>query len=182
MNRPLSTPYLPERPRTLHLIDIENMVGPDASAEEVTSFWTGYRRLAIGLGYNDHAIVASGPRFAPVAWFAIPANDVQRRVGRGIDGADFALIDAVELERYSVRFDRLVIASGDHAFAPLARRARKLGMRVHQVIGRGLPSRELFAACPTHSRLRFDTIPTGTGKTAAAEPARGAREIVKVAA
>ena len=144
-----------ENTRTLHLVDIENALGGAvATADEVRAFWRAYREFAVGVGEDDHVVVASSSIMAKVAWFALPQAGIQRRVKDGKDGADHALLESVDLDRDAARFGRLVITSGDHIFAPLARDARAAGMRVHQVIGNGTPSRELLSACPTRTWLR----------------------------
>lgn len=144
--------------RSLHLIDLENMLGGSGfSAGQVVEFWSWYTMQAVGVGPGDHVAIATGSRSAATAWFALPASGIRRLVRPGVDGADWALLDAVDLARDAARFGRLVIASGDHVFAPLALQARDAGMRVHQVIGAGYPSHRLMAACPTHTWPRGRT-------------------------
>jgi len=143
--------------RRLHLIDLENVIGdPDACERDIARLWDVYKRHAVGVGPTDHVIVATGANLALAAWFALPAQGVQRRVRRGPDGADLALLDACHVEHDARRFDELVIASSDHIFTELAETARSHGMRTHQVIGRSVPSKTLMAACPTRTWLRLD--------------------------
>jgi len=142
--------------RMVVLIDLENELGdPDAGPEDIIAFWDAFRAHAVLLRSVDQVIVATGHRMAASAWFALPQHGIRRLVRGGHDGADLALLEAIDLDHYARRFGRLVIASGDHAFTPLAQDARRRGMTVHQVIGRGIPSRALMAACPTRTWLKL---------------------------
>ena len=143
--------------RSINIIDIENLFGgTDPTADDVRDVWTAYNSHGVTIEDNDHVVVASCSRVAKVAWFALPASGLQRVVRDGPDGADLAALSALDLPHAATRYDRLVIASGDHAFAPVAEEARSLGMAVHLVIGRGAPSRELLRACPSRTWLRLD--------------------------
>jgi uncharacterized LabA/DUF88 family protein len=63
-------------------------------------------------------------------------------------------LDAVNVHHIARRYDRLVIASRDHIFAPLALEARALGMTVQIVTGETNVSRELKAAAGTLTTIR----------------------------
>lgn len=65
----------------------------------------------------------------------------------GEDRADAALIEAVDIAWVVANFGQVVIGSGDHIFAPLARRFRAAGLHVVQVIGGGGCSAALYRAC-----------------------------------
>ena len=61
-------------------------------------------------------------------------------------------------------YDELVIVSGDHAFADLARRAKTFGLSVQVVTsetpqGRPMLSRELAAAADVHTLVRLKVRP-----------------------
>jgi hypothetical protein len=62
-------------------------------------------------------VIGAGPTLAVAAGLAWPG--CQLVVGRGIDGADRALLAAVEPAFAASHYDRVLVASGDHAFAPL---------------------------------------------------------------
>ncbi len=150
-----STNTVGGRPRTVHIIDIENELGGSiVTADQVSTWWRVYRDHAVGVRSDDQVIVATGHRAAATVWFALPQTGIQRRVRGGIDGADHALIESVDIPHLASRYERLVIASGDNIFTDLALRARARGMRVHQVVGKGTSSRTLTAACPTRTRIR----------------------------
>ena len=134
------------RPRTLHLVDLENLLGGDVEQHAVTSLWCQYRTLT-GMRWDDHVIVAVSRRHAATAFLALPGT-VQRVVGRNTaDGADLALIDAVDARWAQRRFEQAMVATGDHIFAETARHLNDLGLEVVQVIGRGLPSAHLYRQC-----------------------------------
>lgn len=153
--RPITLVSTGQRPRSCHLIDIENQVGgPAASVEDIQRWWQIYRDEAVGIRPGDQVIVGASHFAAKNVWFALPMVGIQRRVKSGPDGAETAILDALDLDHLSRSFYRLVIASSDHFFAAIAYKARALGMEVHMVIGRGVPSRALLAACPTHTFIR----------------------------
>lgn len=144
--------------RKIVAVDIENVVGsPRAEAEEYALAWRLITQQAIRVRPGDLVIVASSRFTAKRAAFALAGAPVQWRWRDGQDGADRALVDFIDLDHQARRRSELVIASGDHFFAPLAREARARNMLVHQIIGRGSCSRELWQACHTHAKLRLDS-------------------------
>lgn len=60
--------------------------------------------------------------------FGLPAG--AGCVGHGKDGADRALLQRIDIAATARGCTDLVIASGDHCFAPVALEARTLGLRV----------------------------------------------------
>lgn len=103
------------RPRTLNLIDLENLVGGHVHAHFVRTTWSEYRAV-IGARHSDHSTVAVSRKNAAEAFFALPAN-VHRVIGAdGPDGADLALIDSVDDGWITANFGQVVIGSGDHIF------------------------------------------------------------------
>ncbi len=91
-----------------------------------TSSWSPpatTRRSRPGLGGRPHAVVRSGP-----------------------DGADLALVEIVEMEDVAVRFDRIVIASGDGIFAHPAAQLQASGVAVTVVSRPDALSRQLKLA------------------------------------
>ncbi|MGB4137305.1 MAG: hypothetical protein WA971_12125, partial [Microbacterium sp.] len=149
------------RGRQVVLVDIENLAGgSDASQHEYAEVWALLRHGAIALHPGDVVAVGASRRAAQQAIPALWGQPVQWRWRDGVDGADLALLDFMDVTHIAQRYSRLVIASGDHAFATLAQGARRRGMAVHQVIGRGLSSAELWGECTTHAKLRLgDRVP-----------------------
>ena len=142
------------RARSLHVIDIENLLGPARSASEVRHVWNTYAN-GIGLGQNDSVIVASGPTLAKVAAFELSNFNLRYHIRSGIDGADTALLDQIDLSHAARRFEWLIVASGDGIFAPLMEQARSNGIKVWHVAGRGRVNKQIRSACALHSRLRL---------------------------
>jgi hypothetical protein len=137
--------------RALHLIDLENLLGTARDPEAVAAVWRAYERQVV-IGCRDHLVVATGPSLAPAAWFGLPRR-ARRLVGRGVDGADKALLESIDPEHLARRYQRLVLASGDGIFAALARRLATLDVPVWQVTGMGRTSLALSYACPRHVAL-----------------------------
>lgn len=120
--------------RTLHLVDVENLVGSGRPTEtEVAATLDGYRAL-IPLGAEDHVVLAASRSTAASAGWAWPGALV--RASSGPDGADLALLEDADPDFVSRRFQRVVIASGDHLFTELATKLHERGVRV-EVTARG---------------------------------------------
>lgn len=111
--------------RVLHLVDIENLAG-GAECSPAGMKWAAaeYCRVS-GFRPEDQMVVASSHRAAPAAWFAAPPR-ARRVVRSGPDGADLALLAELTDDRIVRRFDRIVIGSGDGAFAESAARLHRL--------------------------------------------------------
>jgi hypothetical protein len=101
--------------RTIHLVDLENLMGSCVmSSADVALVRQQYEAVS-GACPADHVVIATGPTAAPNAWFGW---GVARRLLRcGVDGADAALLEVIELEHLTRRFRRVVVASGDGIFA-----------------------------------------------------------------
>lgn len=142
--------------RRIHLIDIENLAGgAGVGPDEFRRVWHVYRHHAAGARPGDHIVVAASRFAARDAALALVGEPIQWRWRDGKDGAEIALIEHIDLAHAARRFGTIVVASGDHAFAPLMREARHLGMATQLVVGRGTCSRELWQACSTHTRMRL---------------------------
>lgn len=136
--------------RALHLLDVENLCGPHRDPQVVSAVCASYLTSQVAPG--DHLVAATGPALAATAWFALPAR-TRRLVGHGLDGADLALLTACGTPAWiAQRYTRLVIASGDRAFALLARAATTAGVQVSVVTGHGRLSHAL-ARHATHHQL-----------------------------
>lgn len=166
--------------RTAIYVNIEEAVGGStADATLVRVAWELLTRHAVRIRPGDHIVVGSGPELAAVAWFALPATGVRRIVGQGVDGADRALIGDIDLDMLARRFNRLVIVSGDGAFAELATSARSRGLAVTLVAFRSAASEALVRACPTKVWLPgLETLRTAAALTAV-EPLDAPREGAK---
>lgn len=116
--------------RTLHLIDVENLVGGVAAGvDAVASALDAYRRT-VTVGPDDHVVLGSGTELAFAAKAAWPSALL--RIGKGLDGADRALLSVLDPSFIVSHYHRLIVGSGDHAFAPMvgALRAQKMAVMV----------------------------------------------------
>lgn len=114
--------------RTLHLIDVENLVrGSGAGSAEVARVLADYR-ATVAIRPGDHVVIASGRRLLMAAGSAWPG--ARLLLGRGLDGADLALLDACPLGAVAAAYDRVVIGSGDGIFAARAAELRRAGVVV----------------------------------------------------
>ena len=110
------------------MIDIENLVGGSGAGPTAVGPALSAYRSAVAVGGGDHALIGSGPTLAIAAGLAWPG--AQLRLGHGLDGADRALLDALDPGFVAAHYDRVVVASGDHAFAPLVGALRARGVAV----------------------------------------------------
>lgn len=156
------TSTLAFRRRRYVLVDIENPTrGARATAQEVAAFWALLKQQAPGIAPHDHVVVGAARAVVRKYRDAIRGANVKWVVEADApDGADRALLAAIDLSRVAQEFDELVIVSGDHAFADLARRAKSHGLAVHVVTTerpgqRSTLSRELAAVADTRTRVRL---------------------------
>jgi hypothetical protein len=116
------------RGRELHLIDVENLLGtPYYTATAVSALRSTYDRVSeTGLAAQQviGTSAASNLLTAALAWAS--ARPVFEN---GPDGADRALLAAGEYTPEQ-RFGRIVIGSGDHAFAAYAADLQSKGVNV----------------------------------------------------
>ena len=115
------------RGRTHHVVDIENLLALTHGQRIEPVACQLYRAVA-GVGPSDLLTVAADRSRVFEVRTAFPGAEV--RFGTGPDGADRALLDAIDVQLLARRFDTLVIGSGDHLFWDLAYRARSVGLKV----------------------------------------------------
>ena len=115
--------------RTLHLLDLENLMGgPMSGPIALIQASLAFRQLAV-VRATDLVVVGVNPHLGYSAKACWPDGLVV--LGLGPDGADRALLKQVENARWTAaRFDRVVIGSGDGVFAESATRLRELGIPV----------------------------------------------------
>jgi hypothetical protein len=122
------------RTRTLHLVDIENLLGgPRADGDEVERVLDRYLAVS-SWRLGDIVNIAANPGLA-VKFMWNPRVECSLHTACGEDGADLALLAHAAPEFVERRAGRLVIGSGDHAFIPRALAARDRGVGV-LVVGR----------------------------------------------
>lgn len=153
--------------RTLHLVDLENLAGgSSASPAEVDAALSSYELIA-PFGRYDHRVVACGKGLVFPVGDRWPGALV--KYARGIDGADRLLLDAADPADVAARFDRVVVASGDHVFTGLVVELDGRGVDVCVVSRRRSLSWRLAGAAPLIWYL--DGEADGDGKGAGARPA-----------
>lgn len=120
--------------RKIVLVDLENMLfgnheGSGAVIEHNRS------KEILGLAQarrpGDNIIVGCNPQLVFLAADLFPGSQIV--TGKGKDGADRALIDALDLDHAAERYDELCIVSGDHLFCNVAHPARQAGLSVRIV-------------------------------------------------
>lgn len=137
-------------PRTLHLIDLENLCR--ITPWSVDRAWRLYT-ASVGVYNDDGVVVAVDVSRAFTAADSLPSS-IRLLTGRGRDGADRALLSVVDIAWAKRCFERVVVASGDHVFAPTVRACQAAGLPVELVTGCGGVARVLTeTGVPVH-RLR----------------------------
>lgn len=100
--------------RTLHLIDIENLLGePRPAAKSVCQARDAYEARVV-VGENDLVVVACNHGCALDVGLAYAGARLVVRSGS--DGADLALLEVLAEHDVESRFDAVVVASGDGIF------------------------------------------------------------------
>ena len=145
--------------RALHLIDLENLCGAGSTtAEDAARILAAYvDAVKIGPADSIHIGVAHHMATAVMPVLCVFPGRLHVRSGR--DGAETALLESIDLAHISTRFSRLIIASADRTFTEAANEARRLGMTVWQVTGRGGLSHELSRVADRRMRLRLPRPP-----------------------
>lgn len=158
------TASLSFRKKRYILADIENLThGAKATCQQAAALWGVLTQQAPGIAPHDHVVVGAARYVVRRYRAAIDGANVKWVVGsEGINGADRALITAIDLRRVARDYDELVIASGDGAFTDLARRAKALGLTVHVITTqhpeqRSMLSRELSAVADFHTLIRLES-------------------------
>ena len=157
------TASLGSRKRRYILFDVENPTcGAKATCEELADFWGILKQQAPGIAPHDHVVVGASRGVVRKYRAAIHGPNIKWVVGaNAADGADRALLAAIDLRRVAREYDELVIVSGVWRFADLARRARRAGLSVQVVTAehpeqRSMLSRELAAAADTRTLVRLE--------------------------
>ena len=113
--------------RTLHLLDVEYLgLGPGVVAGDLVLVLDRYRP-AVGWHRGDHLVGAASHWVYRRIAFDVPSDLRLLPAGGGPDAADRRLADeagVIDLTRY----DRVVVASGDHFFLDLVGAVRAAGI------------------------------------------------------
>lgn len=102
--------------RTAHLVDAENLLGTAAPRPADVLQLTSCYATRVGFGPMDQIVIACSHLAFTTIGFCW--HGPQYLLRSGPDGADLALLAALRHDHIAARFPRVVIASGDHIFAP----------------------------------------------------------------
>ncbi|HUJ05257.1 MAG TPA: hypothetical protein VLX31_04000 [Streptosporangiaceae bacterium] len=128
-------------PRTIHLLDPENLIGTASPhVSEVQDLMARYARR-VGFGPMDQIVIACSHRAFKTIGFCWCGP--QYLVRSGPDGADRELLRVIRYERLVSRFPDVVIGSGDGVFTEAASGLAADGSRVTIVSRRGHLARAL---------------------------------------
>jgi len=131
--------------RTTVIVDLENACG---GAHMVPTLHKPvHQAVSCLVGVTPHLIIYStGPKaigLCPDIWFEWQGSGARFVQGRGLNGADNALIEVIRNEPVASRSSRLVLVSGDHAFAEPVAELKSQGIRTTVVSRPGSLSAEL---------------------------------------
>jgi len=137
----------PDVRRTIHLIDIENLVGSGLpAAQDVHTTQLSLQRL-LPVRSADLVVIGTGPLALMPAYCGWAGARYVLRAGP--DGADLALLAVINDEDVAGRFTTVTIASGDGIFADAAVELAGRGCRVTVVSRKESLSRRLRLAAHT---------------------------------
>ena len=150
--------------RSLHLVDIENLVGEPTSwrPDRIRATFDAYLQTATWRP-GDSLVVAANPSFMKMLAFDLVGMAHRSLCAWGKDAADQLLLGAVPAD-VGTRFGRLVVGSGDHAFAPLVASLRGR-IETLVVIAAGFIAAELYVATDEVQRLALDPYPGSDSRT-----------------
>jgi len=116
------------RRRRFVAVDIENVVG--GAVLDSTSARDAWRIIAdvIALENDEQVVVGVGPSSLLAAGLSRPTARLV--LGRGLSGADLALVDVLRSERIAERFDEVLIVSGDGVFSDVSAALARSGVYV----------------------------------------------------
>jgi hypothetical protein len=124
-------------PRTFHVLDIEDCCDSGLPDRRDLEAMLPLYAAAAHMTETDHGIASTSRSVASWMVFSLPHQF--RWISAGIEpgAADSALLRAVDEGLLARRYGRLVIGSGDGAFAGLAARLRRRGLYVEVVAREG---------------------------------------------
>ncbi len=130
--------------RALHVLDIENLAGQPVPSGITTSRIRTWYYAQDFCRAGDHFVGACNHLASKEVGFSW--TGLRWRIRSGADGADLALLEAIDEARAAERFSRIVIASGDGIFAPVAAALATGGVEVTVVSDPAALSRRLKLA------------------------------------
>lgn len=142
------------RKRTLHIVDIENLVGDDHRSGDRHAFEHALALYADAGSMlpEDQVLVGCHPGLVFTAQQILGSRG-RIFTGAGADGADKALLEASDAEFIASRYHLVSIGSGDHIFTQLAAELIERGVTVRVVARSGRLSKELEEVAGTIALL-----------------------------
>jgi len=104
------------------------MCGCGLPTEEAIERAISSFRSCLGVRDDDQAMLVASGRTLFIAGHAW--SGTQRGVGKGKDGADLEILRRCDVAHIATRFTSVVLASGDHIFAPLVLALQDAGVQV----------------------------------------------------
>jgi hypothetical protein len=159
--------------RSIHLVDIENLVGEPTSwrPNRIRATFDAYLQTATWRP-GDTLVVAANPSFMKLFAFDLAGMAHRPLCAWGKDAADKLLLGAVPAD-VGARFGRIVVGSGDHAFAPLVASLRGC-IETLVVTAAGLIAADLYVATDDVQRLAVESGPGGDTHAVSQDPQAGA--------
>jgi hypothetical protein len=139
--------------RTVHLVDLENVVGKSHLTESaVRQACVAYTHCGV-VAAGDHVIVATSHHNLLAAGFGWP--NARHLVRSGPDGADLALQEVMDRERLEQRFGACILLTGDSGFSHPVAALISRGLRVKVIAPIGRMSAALKLAATASYELDF---------------------------
>lgn len=139
--------------RTVHLVDLENVVGSghvtEWGAQQARDAYLASGVVALG----DHVIVAVSHHNLLAAGYGWP--DARHVVRSGEDGADLALQEVMANESLETRFGNCIVVTGDGGFAEPVAALNRVGLPVGVIAPLGRLSAALKLAAAASRELEF---------------------------
>ena len=132
--------------RTFALIDIENLTGTPLPSENECSRVRSIVENHIDASHTPVVAACShlAARTAPFAW-----PTARWKWKSGLNGADEALLEELDVDHIASRFTKVLIGSGDGIFADIAARLASRGVHVEVISRTCSLSRRLQLAAKT---------------------------------
>ena len=165
--------------RSLHLVDIENLVGEPTlwRPGRIKATFDAYLQTATWRP-GDSLVIAANPSFMKMLAFDLVGMAHRPLCAWGKDAADQLLLGAVPAD-VGARFGRLVVGSGDHAFASLVGSLRGR-IETLVVTAAGLISANLYVATDEVRRFSTDKGCEGAPSISGSEADTGSWMLARV--
>jgi hypothetical protein len=114
--------------RSFHVLDVENELSGGNFAESDVARLRRVWNIVVEPADQDLYFLATGTRTAAAIAFGWPSATKEVREGK--DGADEAIIEHLDVDYVSARFDHVFLGTGDHRMQPKAKALIEAGVKV----------------------------------------------------